>query len=187
MHAISKIAARRRLGDAFYRRKRSSDPAGFTIIEVLIVLAIASIMILIIFFVVPEAQRNQRNHSRKHTMELVGAALEEYNMHYGDYPRTNAQRTQFRNTTPEMTKYHDLQFRPNMGSHEHYPPMDTVAIQFGHWCNRYGNGSQATDPIAGTDTSTSLYAIWTLLEPDHPDDPTRRFYACIDNYDYSTH
>lgn len=179
--------AKRLYGMAGQRRERPSTDTGFTIIEVLIVLAIVGIMVLIIFFVVPEAQRNQRNHSRKHTMELVGAALEEYNINYGDYPRTNSQKNQFMATNPEIKKYHDLEFRSNTAGHEYYPPMDTLSVQFGHWCNRYGNGDEHNHPIAGTDDSLSLYAIWTLLEPDHPDDPNRRFFACIDNYDKALH
>ena len=38
---------------------------GFTIIEVMIVLAIAGLIMLIVFLAVPALQRNQRNTARK--------------------------------------------------------------------------------------------------------------------------
>jgi prepilin-type N-terminal cleavage/methylation domain-containing protein len=43
-----------------YKQKRE---AGFTIIEVLIVLAIAALILLIVFLAVPALQRNARNNS----------------------------------------------------------------------------------------------------------------------------
>lgn len=44
-------------------RKNSAD--GFTIIEVLIVLAIAGLIMVVVFLAVPALQRSQRNNSRK--------------------------------------------------------------------------------------------------------------------------
>jgi prepilin-type N-terminal cleavage/methylation domain-containing protein len=185
---IFRVMAKSFFYTANQRREHSSRPlrdSGFTIIEVILVLAIVGIMFFVIFGVVPEAQRNERNHSRKRTMELAAAALEEYNVTHGDYPRTPAQQSAFLATTPELGKYYTIEFRDTHDPHDTYPAMDTIAIQFAHWCNKYGNGDTQHDPIAGTDTISRLYVVWTLLEPDHPSDPTRRFAACVDNYDHS--
>lgn len=51
---------------------------GFTIIEVLIVLAIAGLIMLIVFLAVPALQRNARNTSRKSDASSLASALSEY-------------------------------------------------------------------------------------------------------------
>lgn len=51
---------------------------GFTIIEVLIVLAIAGLIMLIVFLAVPALQRNARNTSRKSDAAGLASALSEY-------------------------------------------------------------------------------------------------------------
>lgn len=50
---------------------------GFTIIEVLIVLAIAGLIMLIVFLAVPALQRNQRNNARTNDASRVAAAVTE--------------------------------------------------------------------------------------------------------------
>ena len=51
---------------------------GFTIIEVLIVLAIAGLIMLIVFLAVPALQRNARNTSRKSDASSLASAISEY-------------------------------------------------------------------------------------------------------------
>ena len=51
---------------------------GFTIIEVLIVLAIAGLILLVVFLAVPALQRNSRNTQRKNDVSGVLAGLSEY-------------------------------------------------------------------------------------------------------------
>jgi prepilin-type N-terminal cleavage/methylation domain-containing protein len=46
-------------------KQHNKEQSGFTIIEVLIVLAIAGLILLIVFLAVPTLQRNTRNSSRK--------------------------------------------------------------------------------------------------------------------------
>ncbi len=50
---------------------------GFTIIEVLIVLAIAGLIMLIVFLAVPALQRNQRNTSRNNDASRIATAINE--------------------------------------------------------------------------------------------------------------
>lgn len=58
--------------------KRKSDQQGFTIIEVMIVLAIAGLILLIVFLAVPALQRNSRNTTMKNDASAFGGAFTEY-------------------------------------------------------------------------------------------------------------
>ncbi len=56
-----------------YKTKREE---GFTIIEVLIVLAIAGLIILIVFLAVPALQRNSRNTQRKNDVAAIASSAQ---------------------------------------------------------------------------------------------------------------
>lgn len=55
-----------------------SVKSGFTIIEVVLVLAIGSLIFLMVFVALPSLQRSQRNAQRKDDMSRVLTAIEEY-------------------------------------------------------------------------------------------------------------
>jgi prepilin-type N-terminal cleavage/methylation domain-containing protein len=57
-------------------KKTSSE--GFTIIEVMIVLAIAALILLIVLLAVPALQRNARNTSRRNDASSLVSAINEY-------------------------------------------------------------------------------------------------------------
>ena len=58
-------------------KKLQNNKSGFTIIEVLIVLAIAGLIMLIVFLAVPALQRNSRNTQRRNDVgKLLGAVNE---------------------------------------------------------------------------------------------------------------
>lgn len=57
---------------------KKSDNKGFTIIEVMIVLAIAGLILLIVFLAVPALQRQSRNTQRKTDASSIAAALATY-------------------------------------------------------------------------------------------------------------
>lgn len=60
---------------------------GFTIIEVLIVLAIAGLILLVVFLAVPALQRNARNTSRNNDVAgLLGGMSEYVNNNNGSLP-----------------------------------------------------------------------------------------------------
>ena len=60
--------------------KLSSNPTlpAFTIIEVVLVLAIAGLIFLMVFIALPALQRNQRDTQRKNDMSRVKTALDNY-------------------------------------------------------------------------------------------------------------
>ncbi len=59
-------------------KKLKKDNKGFTIIEVMIVLAIAGLILLIVFLAVPALQRSARNTQRKNDVAAIGSALSSY-------------------------------------------------------------------------------------------------------------
>lgn len=63
---------------------------GFTIIEVMIVLAIAGLIMVVVFMAIPQLQRNQRNNTRRDIVNRVKAELENYaSNNNGVYPTAN--------------------------------------------------------------------------------------------------
>ena len=60
---------------------------GFTIIEVVLVLAIAGLIFLMVFIALPALQRNQRDTARKSDVSTVSSAVSSYTgNNRGDYP-----------------------------------------------------------------------------------------------------
>ena len=71
------------------RRERAgkADSTGFTIIEVMVVLAIAGLILAIILIAVPQLQRNARDNGRQNTMLRVRGEIETYSSNNsGTYP-----------------------------------------------------------------------------------------------------
>ncbi|HEX5797975.1 MAG TPA: type II secretion system protein [Candidatus Saccharimonadales bacterium] len=58
-------------------KKLQNRSEGFTIIEVLIVLAIAGLIMLIVFLAVPALQRNSRNTQRNSDASLIASGVNE--------------------------------------------------------------------------------------------------------------
>jgi prepilin-type N-terminal cleavage/methylation domain-containing protein len=66
---------------------RNRKEKGFTIIEVLIVLAIAGLILLVVFLAVPALQRNARNTQRKEDVaSIMGGVSEFINNNNGNLP-----------------------------------------------------------------------------------------------------
>lgn len=77
------------------KSKLKKQEKGFTIIEVLIVLAIAGLIILIVFLAVPALQRNSRNTQRRDTAARYLSGVNEFiNNHQGTSPVTPADVTE---------------------------------------------------------------------------------------------
>ncbi len=70
--------------------KLKTKQQGFTIIEVMIVLVIASVILLIVFLAVPALQRNSRNNQRKNDVSRLLSAITEWsNNNNGKLPTTD--------------------------------------------------------------------------------------------------
>jgi prepilin-type N-terminal cleavage/methylation domain-containing protein len=60
------------------KKLQKSKSEGFTIIEVMIVLAIAGLIILVVLLAVPALQRNARNTALKNDASAVASGISEY-------------------------------------------------------------------------------------------------------------
>ena len=58
---------------------KNDNKKGFTIIEVVLVLAIAGLIFAMVFIALPALQRSQRDQSRKNDVSTVAAAINNWN------------------------------------------------------------------------------------------------------------
>lgn len=60
------------------KRNKLKLQKGFTIIEVMIVLAIAGLIMVIVFVAVPQLQRSERNTARKNVVDRIKTEVDNY-------------------------------------------------------------------------------------------------------------
>ena len=90
-----------------------TNKKGFTIIEVVLVLAIAGLIFLIVFLAVPALQRARRDTQRKNDVGRFIAQLEQYaGNNNGDYPNSQIKTNQF------ITDYMDDFKDPKEGAYD---------------------------------------------------------------------
>jgi len=148
---------------------------GFTIIEVLIVLAIAGLILLIVFLAVPALQRNSRNTNRRSDVSSLAGAINEFVANNGGAAPTVAQVT---NTGAAVTNA-KLGFytAANVFGNNTGTPTSTVAstgqsatvltkdsiiVWIGYDCS----GGAAAAPVAGSARSIAIeYATETGGSP----------------------
>ncbi|PID32192.1 hypothetical protein CR970_01620 [Candidatus Saccharibacteria bacterium] len=129
---------------------------GFTIIEVLIVLAIAGLIMLIVFLAVPALQRNSRNTQYKNdAASLLSAATEYTNNNNGTLPTSSdAATVAGLAKTQAITNLNVV----TGGSAAVTPAFDTATIVTGRRCGTVGAGS--VTPQAGpTRAMVIIYAV----------------------------
>lgn len=69
------------------RRQPATRQSGFTIIEMLIVLAVGSLILMIIFLAIPALQRNSRNNQRNQDVQTILSAVSQWQLnHSGNIP-----------------------------------------------------------------------------------------------------
>lgn len=134
--------------------------AGFTIIEVLIVLAIAALILLIVFLAVPALQRNSRNTSIKNDVQNVLGGLSEFTgANNGSMPTAIAATTGVVNYTGGSgTNATSIQIQGSTTvtsqttAYTGTPNPDSIVVDIGHKCN-----STAVSPRA----AAAYYVIET--------------------------
>jgi len=188
-------------------KRTSGYQSGFTIIEVLIVLAIAAFILMLVFLAVPAANRVARNHVRKTAVEHVAAEVDEYKVNHRYFPITGPSpyidnRTAFISYLKTLPEYKNFTFRYTDDNIDHRYPfggpgapsspndvLDEISIVPGHVCNTLsGLGPGNTDyPIRSVGsyyTDYNGYAVYTLLEGYTPGSTPTVY--CVDN-DYDIH
>lgn len=141
-------------------KQRSADQKGFTIIEVLIVLAIVGLIMLIVFLAVPALQRSSRNTQIKNDVQnVVGGVSEFQNANNGvlpssvqtaaatpgqvDYTRNGGNATSIKingSTTVSSSTAAPTAATPNLG---------TIAVSLGYRCD-------------GTASPRAIAAVFTI-------------------------
>lgn len=133
-------------------KKLSKTQEGFTIIEVLIVLAIAGLIMLIVFLAVPALQRNSRNTQRSNDASLVGGAINDCLSNRNGQTASCDSLGELTALGLDVTKLRQLT-NVNVTAAAPGDPgnLDTVSVGFGVRCNNAGDATQAGSPrqIAG--------------------------------------
>lgn len=168
---------------------------GYTVIEILIVLAIVGLIMALIFLAVPTLRKNYRNYARKEAATYVMSAMDQYRNEFNHYPLTNSSdnRTAFIDQLAGegTARNFEIRYTTNNGSHE-YPyrggdspadyteAYDQISIEHGHVCNRAPGlvGGDTDFPLKSAPGSTgdqdySQFTVWTILE--------NNIVYCLDN------
>ena len=131
---------------------------GFTIIEVVLVLAIAGLIFLMVFIALPALQRNQRDDARKRDVTTIAAAVSSYTSNNrGAFPSA----TQLSSYLDDLSDNTDkAEVRINLTKPATVAPADAqVTIVSGMKCGASTNESQAL--VAGT---ARQFSVITKLE-----------------------
>lgn len=84
MKSTTKHYNRRPVSETSKQDAPASSTGGFTIVEVLIVLAIAGLILVIVFEAIPSVTRALRNGRRKHDVSLILGVVSEYELKDSD-------------------------------------------------------------------------------------------------------
>lgn len=115
-----------------YKRKRQE---GFTIIEVMIVLAIAAVILLIVLLAVPALQRSSRNTQRANDAGSVAAAVNNCLANQNGQP-DQCNKLGVANVDQDTTKLGQLtkvDFT-NIGSQPTDGALDTIVVTYDYKC-----------------------------------------------------
>lgn len=116
------------------RKLTYKGQSGFTIIEVMIVLAIAGLIMAIVFIAVPQLQRNTRDNQRQNIAARLKSEIESYSgNNQGVYP-----------------------FKSATGAYQNCTAV-TGSQTCNDWLSRYITG--ATPPVNMTDPSTGVNEV----------------------------
>lgn len=128
-------------------KKLKGKAKGFTIIEVLIVLAIAGLILTIVFIAVPQLQRNTRDSKRQSIASRLSTELQNFaSNNQGTFPFAAAT-----NANPG--------FDCKNGT--------AASLNCRGWYNRYINGTPPVD-IIDPSTGTQVEIFNTTLAPTPP-------------------
>lgn len=138
-------------------KQRLTKPQGFTLIEVVIVLAIAGLIFVIVFLAVGQAQAARRDTQRKNEANRLKAAIDQYSANNnGAVPTSSAQ------LSIVTGQYVDNLQDPATGdytvSYSTTAPSDAGAMSYQN--NRVCSGTAMTNVGA----NTRNYAILFWLE-----------------------
>lgn len=145
--------------------KLKQSNQGFTIIEVVLVLAIAALIFLIVFLAVPQLQRNSRNNRRRNDVGRLLAAVNDYQTNHpnDDAAAIAAQDDAIRGLAGTPSHYEDTAAAVPVEEGDQTNPndADTIMLVVGATCS-------GVDAVANTSARrfVALYATETSGAPD---------------------
>lgn len=145
-----------------YKQKRAQ---GFTIIEVMIVLAIAAVILLIVLLAVPALQRSSRNTQRKNDVSKLLSAVNTYMANHNSTLPASANFITAFPDTPTLNIYDDSAgnvtwTKQGSASAPGDPAnLDQVNVYSNSACNATGTASSTTG--ASTRSIIALYDVET--------------------------
>ncbi len=116
----------------------TKNKKGFTIIEVVLVLAIAGLIFLMVFIALPALQRSQRNTQRKDDLARFITAITEYKSN-------NSNQSPFKNDTTKKNLID--KYIKGTGGDAQWQDPDGTSYQF---------SEKKAQPTAKTDTDTGI-------------------------------
>ena len=123
--------------------KQQHKKSGFTIIEVVLVLAIAGLIFLMVFIALPALQRNQRDTSRKNDVALVSSAIKSW-------------RSNNRGITLKSETALDITYKDNDGTKWGFAPNST---QLGPYLKDVLSDNTTTVGIYDSGNSAGSYRV----------------------------
>lgn len=133
---------------------------GFTIIEVVLVLAIAALIFLMVFIALPALQRNQRDTARKNDASAVAAALNNYrSQNRGSFASIDS--TALQNYIDKLDQYDTTDVSVG-GTGNVTPGEDGVAVRTGEKCPATAPAPNAKSLAPETGTSRSAMVVVQL-------------------------
>jgi prepilin-type N-terminal cleavage/methylation domain-containing protein len=141
---------------------QKSKNSGFTIIEVMIVLAIAGLILAIVFLAVPALQRTSRNTQRKNDVSSLLSSVSNYeDNNAGAFPLVSGQfSTEFPNDTPNLGYYTipaNVTWKYQAAATAIASPGNLDQVVVGNYAKCAGNASTA----AGA-TARSVVAVFDV-------------------------
>ncbi|HEY5152735.1 MAG TPA: hypothetical protein VII55_02060 [Candidatus Saccharimonadales bacterium] len=138
--------------------------AGFTVVEMFIVLAIAGMILLMVFLAIPTLERNSRNNQRRQDVQTILAAVSHWELNNsGDVPVTpgnnflqyDVSKMSYYDPTTEVSS---IQLSAGAAEPFHPPDLDKVYVYNYQKCNPASPGN-STPQGAGFNDVVAIYAV----------------------------
>lgn len=131
-----------------------TNQKGFSIIEVVLVLAIAGLIFLMVFIALPALQKSQRDQARRSDVGIVGSAVSSYaSNNRGKLPTTAAQLRQYVDNLSQYDKTSDLTLTNGTGGN---PTQNTIVVNTGAKCGTPNPTTGAATVAAGTSRQATV-------------------------------
>lgn len=131
---------------------------GFTIIEVVLVLAIAGLIFLMVFIALPALQRGQRDQARKNDAHVVAAAINTYKgNNRGSLSGLNA--NNLRDYVDRLDQYDVAAaslFSVTDSSANANPGLEQIVVRTGRKCGTTPSPANAHPLVTGTSRTAAV-------------------------------